>query len=299
MLTILRAALVVFGGMLAIVFGTDYKNARQRGEIEENISFGKGAVIGFFTNLGDTLGIGSFATSIALFKGLKVNIPDKLIPGTLNVCHAIPIILQALIFTAVVEVDPLTLIVLVAAAVIGSYLGAGIISKMDDRKIKIVMGVALAVAAVLMLLSHPWVNMIPGGGDATGLTGAKLVIGTVGNFILGALMTAGIGLYGPCMVMVYFLGMSPAVAFPIMMTSCALLMPVASTKFIKENAYSRKLSLPIAFGGIFGVIAAVMFFQGISLDVLKILVILVITYTSVTMLRAGLKKPTSENTKLL
>lgn len=290
-LTILRAALIGFGGMLSIVFGMDYKKAKQAGELEEDISFSKGSIIGFITNLGDTLGIGSFATSIALFNGLKVNIPDKLIPGTLNVCHAIPIMLQALVFTAVVKVDPTTLIVMVGAAVMGSYLGASIISKMDNRKIKIIMGIALAVSAILMILSHPWVNMIPGGGNATGLFGVKLVVGAVGNFILGALMTAGIGLYGPCMVMVYFLGMSPEVAFPIMMTSCALLMPVASTKFIKEKAYSRKLSISIAFGGIFGVIAAVLFFQGLNIDLLKMLVIGVIIYASVTMLRDALKKP--------
>ncbi len=104
------------------------------------------------------------------------------------------------------------------------------------------MGVTLALTAILMLLGHPWVNVLPGGGNELGLTGVKLVIGVIGNFILGALMTAGIGLYAPGMAMVYFLGMSAKVAFPIVMGSCALLMPVASMKFIKEDAYTKSIS---------------------------------------------------------
>jgi uncharacterized membrane protein YfcA len=288
--SILRGLLIVFGGVYAIIFGRDYSIAEKAKKLEEDISVVKSTIIGFITNLFDTLGIGSFATSIALFKALKLNIPDKNIPGTLNVCHTIPIITQALIYTTVVKVDPLTLIVLIAAAVVGSYLGAGIISKMDEKKVQIIVGIALAVAAVIMFLSHPWIDKMPGGGTATGLTGAKLLIGAVGNFILGALMTAGIGLYGPCMAMVYFLGMSPTVAYPIMMGSCALLMPVSSAKFIKEGAYCKKVSLPIAISGIFGVIVAVKFFTGLPMDYLKLVVIVVIAYTSATMLRSALKR---------
>lgn len=46
------------------------------------------------------------------------------------------------------------------------------------------MGVTLALTAILMLLGHPWVNVLPGGGNELGLTGVKLVIGVIGNFIL-------------------------------------------------------------------------------------------------------------------
>ncbi|WP_315167726.1 hypothetical protein [Metaclostridioides mangenotii] len=63
---------------------------------------------------------------------------------------------------------------------------------------------ALAVAALIMFLSHSWIDKMPEGGTATGLTGTMLLIGAVGNFILGALITAGIGLYGPCMAIVFF-----------------------------------------------------------------------------------------------
>lgn len=288
MLTLLRGILAAFTAFFAFTFGKDYVKASKEGNLEEQ-SVVKAGITGFVTDFFDTLGIGSFAPTIAMSKALKLNIPDKQMPGTLNVCHTIPVVIEAFIFTTVIEVDSLTLIALIGAAVIGSYIGAGIIAKMDERVIQLVMGIALAITAVLMFLAHPAINLMPGGGDATGLTGASLAIGVVGNFILGALMTAGIGLYAPCMAMVYFLGMSPTVAFPIMMGSCAMLMPIASTKFIKEQAYSKKASLAITIGGTVGVFIAAFGVSNMPMDLLKALVVLVIAYTSFTMLKSVAK----------
>ena len=44
-------------------------------------------LIGFVTDFFDTLGIGSFAPTTAIYK-LRRMVPDELIPGTLNVGHA-------------------------------------------------------------------------------------------------------------------------------------------------------------------------------------------------------------------
>ena len=44
-------------------------------------------------------------------------------------------------------------------------------------------------------------------------SGFKMAIGLGGNFVLGALMMLGIGLYAPCMILVYLLGMNPLAAF--------------------------------------------------------------------------------------
>lgn len=295
MLNLVRGCFVLFTAFFAVVFGKDYVKASKENNLEEQ-SVVKAGLTGFVTDFFDTLGIGSFAPTIAMSKALKLNIPDKLMPGTLNVAHTIPVVTEALIFTTVIKVDSLTLVSLIAAAVIGSYIGAGVISKMDERKVQLIMGIALAITAVLMFLSHPKINLMPLGGDATALTGVKLVIGIVGNFILGALMTAGIGLYAPCMAMVYFLGMSPDVAFPIMMGSCAMLMPIASTKFIKEQAYSKKASLLITICGVVGVFVAAFGVSNMPMDLLKGLVIIVIAYTSFTMLK-GAKKPSEETQK--
>lgn len=282
MINLVRILLAAFVSLFSFSFFKDVAKAKAANQFED-VPAGKSFFTGFATDFFDTLGIGSFAPTVATMNALKMNVSDRLIPGTLNVCHTIPVVLEAFIFTTVIEVEPVTLISLIGAAVVGSYLGAGIISNMDERKIQIIMGFALAVTAILMLLAQ--LGLMPGGGDAIGLTGIKLVIGVVGNFILGALMTAGVGLYSPCMAMIYFLGMSPDVAFPIMMGSCAMLMPVASIKFIKEGAYAKKTSFFITVGGVVGVFIAAFIVKSLPLNILKWLVIAVISYTSITMLK--------------
>ena len=176
---------------------------------------------------------------------------------------------------------------MLAAATLGAFLGAGIVSGLPERKVQLGMAIALFVTAFLMLAGK--MGWMPGGGEALGLTGIKLVLGILGNFILGALMTLRIGLYAPCMALIYFLGMSPAVAFPIMMGSCAFLMPVASMKFVKEGAYNKKASLGIAVGGIVGVFIAAYIVKSLPLNILGWLVIAVIFYTSIVMFKSATK----------
>jgi hypothetical protein len=89
----------------------------------------------------------------------------------------------------------------------------------------------------------------------------KLYIGIGVNFILGALMTLGIGLYAPCMILVSLLGMSKSAAFPIMMGSCAFLMPTASFRFIQKGGYGLKQALGLAIGGVPAVFLAVKLFD--------------------------------------
>ena len=291
MLNLVRGVLGILTVIYAFMFGKDYKESAQNGRLaSEEEGPLKPAIIGGIANFGDTLGIGSFAPIVAMTKFTKMKVHDKEIPGMLNVGCCIPVITEALIFTTTIEVEPITLITMLAAAGAGSYIGAGIISKMDEKKIQLVMGIALLVTAILMFLSHPWISLMPGGGNEIGLSGVRLVIGIVGNFILGALMTAGIGLYAPCMALVYFLGMSPKVAFPIMMGSCAVLMPIASAKFIKEGQFPRKASLAITIGGVLGVFIAFYLVKSLPMDILKVLVIIVILYTSFTMLKPVLSK---------
>ena len=162
--------------------------------------------IGAITNFFDALGIGSFATTTALFRFLRL-VPDRIIPGTLNAGHTLPTVVQAFIYTTMVKVDVLTLFALIAAAVLGAWLGAGIVASWPKRRVQIGMGAALLGAATLMLMTQ--LNLFPGGGDALGVRGVKLLIGVSVNFLLGALMSLGIGLYAPCMILVSLLGMNP------------------------------------------------------------------------------------------
>lgn len=263
----------------------DFKRAKDTGLLEkEEEGFGKAGIIGFIANFADTLGIGAFAPIVAMSKFTKMKIHNKEIPAMLNIGCCASVMTEAFIFTTTIKVDPTTLIVMLAAAGLGSYIGAGIISKMDERKVQLVMGIALFITAILMFLGLPWIDLMPGGGNEIGLTGTKLIIGAVGNFILGALMTAGIGLYAPCMALVYFLGMSAKVAYPIMMGSCAVLMPVASIRFIKEGNYPRKATLGIVVCGAIGVVLAATLVKNLPMDIMKAIVVVVILYTSYSML---------------
>ncbi|WP_394010936.1 sulfite exporter TauE/SafE family protein [Anaerococcus cruorum] len=254
----------------------------------------KESFIGFLANFGDSLGIGSFGNIVALFGALKVKINDKLIPGTLNASCSLPTLLEAILFTSAIEVDPLTLVLMIASATIGSYIGAGIIAKMDEKKVQFVMGVALFIAAIVMLVTHPYLGLFEMENTAIGLSGWRLIVAVIGNFILGVLMCAGVGLYAPCMAMVSLLGMNIKSAFPIMMGSCAILMPTAGIRFIKEKAYDRTAAVFINIFGCLGVLGAYFGVKNANIDALKILIILVIFYTAITMIRKS-KSPKEED----
>ena len=240
--------------------------------------------IGAITNFFDTLGIGSFATTTAMFRAFAM-VPDRIIPGTLNAGHTLPTVVQAFIYISIIPVDVVTLVSMIAAAVAGAYLGAGIVAGWPKRKVQIGMGFALLAAAVFFTMKN--LGLFPAGSTAIGVSGALLLVAVAGNFLLGALMSLGIGLYAPCMVLVSLLGMSETTAFPIMMGSCAFLMPVGSLKFIKERAYSLRVALGLALGGIPGVIVAAKIVRSMNLVTVRWLVIVVVLYTAATMLYAA------------
>jgi uncharacterized membrane protein YfcA len=245
------------------------------------------AGVGFVTNVFDTLGIGSFATTSAFFK-LWALVPDEQIPGTLVVGHTPPSLLQAFIFIAVVQVDFATLVLMIASSALGAWLGAGIVSRLPRLRIRLAMGAALLAAAMVMTLTQ--LQLIPGGGDSLGLSGASLVFGIVGNLVFGALMTLGIGLYAPCMILVSLLGMNPRAAFPIMMGSCAVLMSVGSVPFIRSERYSRKAALGLTAGGIPGVLLAAFVVKSLPLSAVRWLVVAVVIYTASMMLRSAVQE---------
>ena len=234
----------------------------------------------------------SFALTLAalLIAGLLVlffdgSVDDGRIPGTLNVGHTLPTIAQAFIFTKLVPVDPTTLILLIVAAVLGAWVGAGVVARWPKRRIQLGMGVALLAFAGFQLLTLT--NSNPTGGTLLALQGAKLGIAFAGNVMLGALMTLGIGLYAPCMIMIYLLGMDPRAAFPIMMGSCAFLMPVASARFIRERSFDLRASLGLLVGGIPAVLLAALIIKSLSLTVVRWLVLVVVVYTAVGLLLAA------------
>lgn len=234
------------------------------------------------TNFFDALGIGSFAPSLAVISTFRLS-DEKNLPGTLNIGLTLPVVIEAFIFIKGIEVDSITLISLIASATLGSILGAMFISSLNEYMINRIVGLALIIMAFVMILGQ--LNLVSFGGYAIGLVGIKLSIAIIANFILGALMTAGVGLYAPCMFMISALGMNPKIAFPIMMGSCAFLMPAASIKFIKNGAYDRGGSLIISIFGSIGVLLGSRVVTSLSIEFIKYIVIFVVIYGGVATLR--------------
>jgi uncharacterized membrane protein YfcA len=283
---ILLGALVLLTAiylLVWVVLAQKRRADRSHGADEPLAPNAKHLGIGFVTNFFDTLGIGSFATSTAAFKFWRL-VPDQQIPGTLNVGHTINAGVQALLFITAVAVEFRTLVFMIAAACAGAWLGANVVAGFSRRKVQLGMGTALMGAAVIVLAQL--FELAPGG-NALALEGTRLAIGVTGNFMLGALMTLGVGLYAPCMVLVSVLGMDPSAAFPIMMGSCAFLMPVASIQFVRRNAYNLRASLGLALGGPLAVLLAVWLVTSLPTVMVRVLVLVVITYTSMTMLRSA------------
>ena len=241
-------------------------------------------LVGFATNFFDTLGIGSFAPTTAYFK-LRARMPDEQIPGTLNVGQALPSMSQALIFISIVSVDWVTLYTMVAAAVLGAWFGVGFVARLSRRAIQWGMGGSLLCAAVLFFASN--MQWMPGGGDALGLMGPRLIAAVLINGFLGALMMLGVGLYAPCLILVSLLGMSPLAAFPIMMGSCGLLMPIGGARFVRSGRYNRGAALGLALGGIPGVLVAAYIVKSLPIAWLRWLVLVVVLYAAIQMLRSA------------
>jgi|JRYD01.1.fsa_nt_gb uncharacterized membrane protein YfcA len=242
---------------------------------------------GFVTNFFDTLGIGSFAPTTAIFK-LRTRMPDENIPGTLNVGHTLPTVTQAFIFIALVTVDFVTLAGMIAAAVAGAWLGAGLVSRLPRRAVQFGMGVALLVAAALFLAAN--LEWMPAGGAAMGLEGGTLVFAIGANFLLGALMTLGIGLYAPCLILVSLLGLNPIAAFPVMMGSCAFLMPIGGLRFVRAGRYDLRAALGLALGGIPAVLFAALVVKALPIVWLRWLVVAVVLYAAALMLAAAMRR---------
>jgi uncharacterized membrane protein YfcA len=257
----------------------------KRRRLREPPTWADGA-IGYVTNFLDTLGIGSYAQITALFK-LRGRPEDELIPGTLNVGSAVPSFLGSLLFFGVVPVEPVLLASMVISSGIGAWVGAGLVSRMPRRGIQLFMGVALLIAAAFFAMTA--LGVLPPSGTAMGLSGWRFAVAVLANFGFGALMCIGIGNYAPSMVLLGLLGMHPIAAYPIMIGSDGVLIPVATLGFLRSGRFSHGCALGLTLGGILGTLCAFPIVNRIAehLTLMRWLVVVVIIYAAVSMLRSA------------
>jgi uncharacterized membrane protein YfcA len=281
-ITVLLVALAALGIAFTIVLlGT----ASKRGETRPNAeAIGLGAVTNFF----DTLGIGSFATTTAWIKFRRM-VPDSFIPATLNSGHALPTIVQSAIYLVIlgVRVDPVLLASCIVAAVLGSLLGVPLVVRASVRLVQGIVGVALLIAASLYAMSN--LDMFPIGGSATGLPTAQMIIAVSVHFLLGALMAFGIGLYAPSLILLSLLGLDPRLAFPIMASACAFLMPATGFSFVKSSRIDLRIVIGIAIGGIPATIVAALLVKEMPIVWLRWGVVVVVLYAAFLLLRSAIR----------
>ncbi|KAB7644989.1 TSUP family transporter [Polymorphobacter fuscus] len=245
---------------------------------------GEGVALGAVTNFFDTLGIGSFAPTTAWLK-LRKLVPDSFIPGVMISGYALPTLAQGLIYITLVEVDPVLLVAAIAAAVAGALVGAPVAVRLPVRTIQLTIGIALLLAGGFFAAAG--LGLMPAGGEARSLAPLPFAIVLVGSFIIGALMTVGIGFYAPMLAMFSLFGLNPVAVFPIMAGAGALMMPASALRFIKSDRIDLKLVLSLALGGIPAVLVAAYIVKSLPLATLRWVVVAVVLYTGVVMLRAA------------
>jgi len=257
----------------------------KRRQLRERATWADG-VIGYVANFLDTLGIGSYAQITALFK-LRGRPADELIPGTLNVGSSVPAFLGSLLFFGAIAVEPVLLASMVISSGIGAWVGAGLVSRMPRRGIQLFMGVALLIAAGFFAMTA--LGVFPPSGTAMGLSGWRFAVAVLANFVFGALMCIGIGNYAPSMVLLGVLGMHPIAAYPIMIGSDGVLIPVATLGFLRSGRFSHGCALGLTLGGLLGTLCAFPLVNLIAehLTLMRWFVVIVIIYAAVSMLRSA------------
>lgn len=243
-------------------------------------------VLGAITNFFDTLGIGSFAPTMAWFKFRRL-VPDRLIPCTMLVGHTLPAVVQAIIFLILlgVLVDPVLLAGCVLALLMGGLLGVSLVVRARVWIVQLVVGFALILAAILYALTN--LHLMPGGGTAASLPMPLMVVAIAANFVFGILLNFGIGNYAPTLVMLSLMGMDPRLSFPIMAAGAALTATGASLRYISIGEIDLRIAGGIAFGGIPAVLVAAFIVKSMSLELLRWLVVCVVLYAALLMLKAA------------
>jgi len=277
-------ALLVPLGIVALVFmAALIRSAIARGAVPKV----EAVVLGAITNFFDTLGIGSFAPTMAWFKFRRL-VPDRLIPCTMLVGHTPPSMTQGLIFLILlgVMVDPVLLVGCVVALLLGGIFGAPMVVQSRVWIIQLVVGIALLLAAAFYGLTN--LNLMPGGGTAGSLPFALMIIAIVANFIFGVLLNYGVGNYAPSLAMFSLMGMDPRLAFPIMAAGAGMAGAAAGIRHIRFGEIDLRLALGLTLGGIPAVFVAAFLVKSMPLEMLRWLVLVVVLYAGLVMLRAAL-----------
>jgi uncharacterized membrane protein YfcA len=244
---------------------------------------GEAILLGAVTNFFDTLGIGSFAPSIAWIR-FRSLVPDRLIPLTMLGGYILPAIAQALIFLILlgVKIDPLLLLQCIVAMVLGGIVGVPIAARAPIRLVQGVVGLALLVAGFFYTLAN--LGLMPPGGSATSLPAHWAIVAVAVHFLLGVLVCFGVGNYAPTLAMLSLMGMDPRLAFPIMASAASFAGVAAAARSIRVVTLDYRIVLGLALGALPAVLVAAFVVREMPTTILRWLVAVVVSYAGGTLL---------------
>ena len=281
---IIKILLTLGGGVVAIMMGRDlYKHWSHLPEkINPAVNFG----MGFIADFCDALGVGSYAVTIALNR-IGKQIPDQLLPGTLAVgVGALPTVIESYVSMTIIPIEPLTLFLTSIAAAIGGWIGAKVISGFSEDKVRLVLGgilIAVGIMQLYKMLTHPEAVLE----GTIGVTGIFLIIGCIGEFIIGMLQAWGLGFFAPTLALFLLLGMNTKSIYPIMMSGAAAGIALSSVEFINTGQYAKKASLFLAIGGILGCVTALFIVKSMDLKLMNWIVSFILLYVGSEMFIKG------------
>lgn len=243
-------------------------------------------LLGAVTNFFDTLGVGSFAPSMAWLKFRRL-VPDQLIPPTLISGHTFPSIIQGLIFLVLLgsNVDPVLLIGNIVALTLGGSIGVRLVYRAKVWVVQGIVGIALILAAIFYTFAN--LGLMPIGGTAASLPPVITAVAIAASFIFGILLNFGVGNYAPTLALLSLMGLDPRYCFPIMASSNGFAGAVVASRHVMAGKIDLRIVLGIVIGGIPAVFIAAFLVKSMPIEALRWLVTLVVLYTAVVMLRSA------------
>jgi len=276
------SAILALLGLAAIFYAVVlFRSALAQGVLKPSLEASLvGAVVNFF----DTLGIGSFAPTLAWLK-VRVRMPDRSIPTTLIVACTLPTILQAGIFMLLlgVHVDTVLVGAYSVALLAGGLIGARLVRGVRIWIVQAVVAAALLIAAALYAASN--LHLLPAGGLAAALPVPLMIAAVAASFVMGVLLNFGVGHYAPSLLMFSLMGMDPRLVFPIMATGGALAAAVISARHIQARIADIRIAIGFALGGVPAVLLAALVVKDLPVVWLRWLVIVVVVYAAAVMIR--------------
>ncbi len=283
-LLVIKIGVILLVCTIFIYFLLNFKYGKEQLSLRSKLQT---ASSGFAANFFDTFGVGSFSSYFAL-RNLFGLMPDtKRYNGTLVVQATLPTMLQSILFLQLVKIDSLTLVVSCVAIALGGVVSGYFVKYVSKGTIYNVMLVTFAVTAIILILSK--MNMLNVGGDLSQVRDTKLTILGVIMFLAGCLPAFGVGYYSIVLVVIFLLGLSPAVAYPIMTTASAVQMPMTAVPMIKNRQFYSLSALILAIMGCVAVFIAAPIISSIDSSMLKWILLVVLIYNIFMLIKAKLE----------